>query len=171
MQLCHKSEELDPSDLRLHHKVVVLGGGKQAHMRGGDVRRIVIHADALYDEAVRSVYHRLANEHPVIGGRAAKIQAVFRGFMMRLLRTREIERNKQELLKEKEEEKKKKKEEDGGKGDDKDEKKEDEEKEDGKAGTSKVGEKGEVKEGETKEDISLESAKSDTKEEEKEGKN
>ena len=43
----HVSSNLDPADLKLNHKIVVLGGGKQAHARGGDVRRLVIHSKAL----------------------------------------------------------------------------------------------------------------------------
>jgi hypothetical protein len=77
--------------------VVVLGGGKQAHMRGGDVRRIVIHSEALHGADVMDVYHRLANDHPGIGGRAVRIQAVYRGFIMRKARDAEIKRNKEEF--------------------------------------------------------------------------
>lgn len=92
--------------MRLHHKVVVLGGGKQAHMRGGDIRRLVIHGTALHGSDIMDVYHRLANDHPGIGGRAVRIQAIFRGFIMRKRRDEEIAKNKAEFLKEKEEEEK-----------------------------------------------------------------
>ncbi len=98
------STDLDPSDLRLHHKVVVLGGGKQAHMRGGDIRRMVIHSDALQGSDVMDVYLRLANDHPGIGGRAVRIQAVYRGYMMRKKRDEEIARNKAEFDRENAEE-------------------------------------------------------------------
>ena len=98
------STDLDPSDLRLHHKVVVLGGGKQAHMRGGDIRRMVIHSDALQGPDVMDVYLRLANDHPGIGGRAVRIQAVYRGYMMRKRRDEEIARNKAEFDRENAEE-------------------------------------------------------------------
>lgn len=104
--MCHKSTDLDPADLRLHHKVVVLGGGKQAHMRGGDIRRLVIHGTALHGADIMDVYHRLAQDHPAIGGRAVRIQAIFRGFIMRKRRDEEIKKNKEEFLKEREAEKK-----------------------------------------------------------------
>jgi hypothetical protein len=51
-KLCHISTELDPSELRLHHKLVVLGGGKQAHARGGDIRRVVIHNKAFEEKVL-----------------------------------------------------------------------------------------------------------------------
>ena len=85
---------LDPSDLRLHHKVVVLGGGKQAHMRGGDIRRIVLHSASLHGEDVRDVYHRLANDHPGIGGHAVRIQALYRGRVIRKKWADELKKTK-----------------------------------------------------------------------------
>ena len=115
--------------MRLHHKVVVLGGGKQAHMRGGDIRRLVIHGTALHGADILDVYHRLANDHPSIGGRAVRIQAIFRGFIMRKRRDEEIKRNKEEFLKEREAEAKAEGEE---KGEEKGEEGEEEEKKVGK---------------------------------------
>lgn len=80
---CNLSEGLDSSELALQHKVVVLGGGKQAHARGGCVRRIVVHGDMLKPAAVFDVYVKLANENPMIGGRAIRIQSVYRGYLGR----------------------------------------------------------------------------------------
>jgi hypothetical protein len=81
--LCHTSTDLETSDLRLHHKFVVLGGGKQAHARGGDVRRVLIHGALLSPESVQALYTDLSNQHPFIGGRATRIQAVYRGYIVR----------------------------------------------------------------------------------------
>ena len=78
--LCHISNNLDPADLRLQYKLVVLGGGRQAQNRGGDIRRITIHSTEFNDLEMRSLYYELANENPAIGGRAVKIQAAFRGY-------------------------------------------------------------------------------------------
>lgn len=83
---------------------MVLGGGKQAHMRGGDIRRVVIHSDALQGADVMDVFHRLANDHPGIGGRATRIQAIYRGFINRKKRDEEIARNKAEFDRENAEE-------------------------------------------------------------------
>lgn len=96
MQLCHEATDLDPADLRLHHKVVVLGGGKQAHMRGGDIRRVVIHGAALQGRDVMDVFLRLANDHPAIGGRAVRIQAIYRGFIVRKRRDEELKKEREE---------------------------------------------------------------------------
>jgi hypothetical protein len=38
-KLCHVGTGLDPADIRLLHKFIVFGGGKQALSRGGDLRR------------------------------------------------------------------------------------------------------------------------------------
>ncbi len=81
--LCHTSNDLKASDLRLHHKFVVLGGGKQAHARGGDVRRVLIHGALLSPESVQALYIDLSNQHPFVGGRATRIQAIYRGYIVR----------------------------------------------------------------------------------------
>ena len=81
--LCHTAAGLDPSDLRLHHKLVVLGGGRQAHCRGGDIRRVVIHSGCLDADAVQKIFFTLGNENPAVGGRAIRIQAAYRGFHTR----------------------------------------------------------------------------------------
>ncbi len=83
-ELCHESIDLDPSDIRLQHKVVVLGGGKQAHARGGDVRRLVIHSTALDEAGAKALFANLASENPGVGGRVAKLQALWRGYKYRV---------------------------------------------------------------------------------------
>lgn len=88
-RLCHTATGLDPSDLRLHHKLVVLGGGRQAHSRGGDIRRVVIHSGCLDADSVKEMYFRLGNDNPAVGGRAIKIQAAYRGFHTRKTLTAE----------------------------------------------------------------------------------
>lgn len=82
--------------MKLQHKVVVLGGGKQAHIKGGDVRRIVIHKTLLNPKQLMELYIQLANEHPFIGGRVIKIQCIYRGYITRKLIKN---KNKKELEK------------------------------------------------------------------------
>lgn len=78
--LCHESTNLDPADLRLQYKLVVLGGGRQAQNKGGDVRRITIHSKDFNASEMRKLFYSLADENPAMGGRAVRIQAAFRGF-------------------------------------------------------------------------------------------
>jgi hypothetical protein len=66
-------------------------------MRGGDLRRVVVHGAALHGADIADVYLRLANDHPGIGGRASRIQAVYRGFIVRKKRDEEIKKNKAEF--------------------------------------------------------------------------
>ena len=87
---------VDPLLLKLQHKLVVLGGGRQADARGGDVRRLLIHNIALSERStsignVKTLYLRLAVEHPGLGGRVAKIQSIYRGFIVRRKRAKEAE--------------------------------------------------------------------------------
>ena len=49
------SVDLLPSELRLHHRIVV-GGSKQASVCAGDVRRIVIHNTSLQEEHVKQLH-------------------------------------------------------------------------------------------------------------------
>ena len=78
--LCHVSSNLDPADLRLQYKLVVLGGGRQAQNRGGDLRRITIHSKEFSVSEMRQLYYHLAEENPAVGGRLVKIQAAYRGY-------------------------------------------------------------------------------------------
>jgi Ca2+-binding EF-hand superfamily protein len=98
--LCHVAEDLDPADLRLQHKVVVLGGGKMAHVRGGDVRRMVVHSAAMSTDQVRSLYYAVAQENPAIGGLLVKAQALYRRYRVRktynLAKLKQVERGEQE---------------------------------------------------------------------------
>ena len=82
-RLCHESVH-EAADIRLQAKVVVLGGGKQAHARGGDIRRISIHGNALGPAAVTTVSDQLLSDNPGVGGRIVKFQARFRGFIYRI---------------------------------------------------------------------------------------
>jgi hypothetical protein len=52
-------------------------------MRGGDIRRIVIHLSSLDSNQIIDLYEYLANQHPGIGGRIIKIQSMYRGFITR----------------------------------------------------------------------------------------
>lgn len=79
---CHATE-LDTTELLLHHRLVVLGGGKQAHVRGGDIQRLVIHGAALSLEEVKAIFMRFANDNPGIGRQIVKFQSMFRGFKYR----------------------------------------------------------------------------------------
>ena len=81
--VCHVSSGLDPSDLRLHHKLVVLGGGRQAHSRGGDIRRVMIHSAPLNEEGAKKVFYLLGNDNPSIGARVLLVQSLYRGYIVR----------------------------------------------------------------------------------------
>lgn len=104
--LCHtfSGHNIDVNNLKLQHKLTALGGGRQAEARGADIRRLVIHDRALGGEchAVRGDYKSdrrsiasisalpldwlyvcMAHDHPAIGGRALRIQTVYRGFIVR----------------------------------------------------------------------------------------
>jgi hypothetical protein len=82
--LCHVSQGLDPIELRLQHKLVVLGGGKQAHVRGGDVFRVRIITAALNARGVMEATTALWAEHPTIGGLMPRLQARWRGMQQRV---------------------------------------------------------------------------------------
>lgn len=104
--LCHafNGRVGDVNSLKLQHKLTVLGGGRQAEARGADVRRLVIHdgavgghlhnaddgymsdretAGAIEALPLNKFFTTLANDHPGIGGRALRIQTVYRGFIVR----------------------------------------------------------------------------------------
>jgi len=82
-KVCHTATGLDPADLRLHHKLVVLGGGRQAHSRGGDIRRVVIHSAPLNEEGALKVFDSISNENPSIGARVLLVQSLYRGYIVR----------------------------------------------------------------------------------------
>lgn len=104
--LCHtfSGKIADINNLKLQHKLTVLGGGRQSEARGADIRRLVIHDQALGNEchgfegsyisdrcsssAISALpldwlYLQLANDHPLIGGRAVRIQSIYRSFIVR----------------------------------------------------------------------------------------
>lgn len=76
------SVDLLPSELRLHHRIVV-GGSKQASVCAGDVRRIVIHNTSLQEEHVKQLRYTLADKNPATGGLWVKVQARIRGLLAR----------------------------------------------------------------------------------------
>lgn len=82
-KLCHVATGLDPADLRLHHKLVILGGGRQAHSRGGDIRRVVIYSSYLNAEGCEKAFFKLAHDNPSIGARILLVQSLFRGYITR----------------------------------------------------------------------------------------
>jgi len=81
--LCSTSMGLNTKNLTLEHKLIVLGGGKIAQDRGGDVRKMVVHSAALDKEAIKALYFKMADEHEGIGGRGLLIQRVARGYICR----------------------------------------------------------------------------------------
>ena len=101
LYLCHISQFLDKDDLKLQHKLVVLGGGKKAHAKGGDIRRIVVYNQELSLEAVTSISAQLLTENPGVGKRVAKLQALIRGGLYRtkIEKEKEAEKAAEEALK------------------------------------------------------------------------
>jgi len=77
------ADGLDVNELQLHHRLVVLGGGKQAHVRGGDIQRLVIHGAALSPESIEAVYLEFTNDNPAIAKQVCHLQAIFRGYRYR----------------------------------------------------------------------------------------
>eukprot|EP01036_Dinobryon_divergens_P059445 gene59445-79320_t len=68
--------------------MVILGGGKAAQCRGGDIRRITIHSTAIDESQARNLYYTLVSDSPAIGGRVLRIQTIYRGFAVRLIQKR-----------------------------------------------------------------------------------
>ena len=92
-KLCQAVAGLDPAELTLRHKFVVLGGGKAVQSRGGDVRRVLIHSFAAEEESAMKLYYAIADANPAVGGRAIRIQCCYRGHQVR-----RRERRKKELM-------------------------------------------------------------------------
>ena len=84
-KICMTFEDLNAADLALQHKIVVLGGGKQAHAKGGDLRRMVICDRALSAAEVKGVFNQIAHESPTFGDRLRRVQALIRGRQCRVL--------------------------------------------------------------------------------------
>ena len=74
---------IDAEELRLRHKLVAFGGGKQAENRGGDIRRLVVVRGDVSAEDQASLYTLAICSHPMYGLLLRKAQAVFRGFLER----------------------------------------------------------------------------------------
>jgi hypothetical protein len=100
-------DKLDAAELKLHQRIVIFGGGKVAHSRGGDVRRIMFHSDAMSDEEARNLFNALADESDVFGYSIKRIQAVYRGFICRRHLRKEKEEELERIRLEEEEERKK----------------------------------------------------------------
>ena len=81
--LLDEQTDLNPSELKLQHKLTVLGGGKQAFNKGGDVRRILIHGAEFNDTQVKEIYYHIAASSTLISKQVRKIQALFRGYLER----------------------------------------------------------------------------------------
>ena len=73
-KLFSAEENLEPRDLSLGSKLVVLGGGKAAQSRGGSVRRVLVHDVILTAEQALSTYVACAQDNPAINGKLASIQ-------------------------------------------------------------------------------------------------
>jgi hypothetical protein len=82
---CSTMTGLSPTDLRLRHKIIILGGAKAAESRGGDVRRVMLHNEMLTVKDIASLCMETANTHKTLGGCALKIQSVYRGECVRKL--------------------------------------------------------------------------------------
>jgi hypothetical protein len=76
---------LRPEDLRLRHKLIVLGGGKQAQAKGGDVRRVLLASGSLAGSALNRLYCDTVDDNTAVGGCAVRIQALARGARVRNL--------------------------------------------------------------------------------------
>jgi hypothetical protein len=81
---CHEANGLDPSELRLQHKLVVFGGGKLAHSQGGDIRRLIVQGAECTDSQVYDNILRTMASSSLITEYISKIQARIRGHIQRL---------------------------------------------------------------------------------------
>lgn len=100
-KLCHTSTELDTFEISLQNKVIIFGGGKIAHARGGDIRRVLVQKQviALTEASIQAIYMQHCAESPAIGGRVTKLQAVLRGWFLRKKRGIWVDRRSESLLK------------------------------------------------------------------------
>jgi hypothetical protein len=97
--LCNIATELETADLRLHHKLMIFGGGKQAQSRGGDIRRIQICNSALMPTEIMTVFIAMASDNPGLGARLGIVQALYRGFHHRkVMRDREQAEKEAEII-------------------------------------------------------------------------
>lgn len=78
-------EEIDvnPSELKLQHILTVLGGGKQAFNKGGDVRRILVYGAEFSERQTKEEHYRIAANSTLISKQALKIQTLVRGHIER----------------------------------------------------------------------------------------
>lgn len=78
-QLLSVEENLEPCDLSLGPRLIILGGGKAAQSRGGSVRRVLVRDASMDTEQAMQTYIACAQHHPAIAGKLTTIQAVWRG--------------------------------------------------------------------------------------------
>jgi hypothetical protein len=78
-QLLSVEDNLEPRDLSLGPRLIILGGGKAAQSRGGSVRRVLVRDASMDAEQAMQTYIACAQHHPAIAGKLAIIQAVWRG--------------------------------------------------------------------------------------------
>lgn len=75
----HVMEEgLDKRDLKLGHRLVILGGGKGAQSRGGSVRRVLLHETCLSAADALDVYTQICRDNPSVGSKVIRIQKAWR---------------------------------------------------------------------------------------------
>ena len=82
-KLSHEARDLDPAELKLQHKLNILGGGKQIHAKGGDIQRVIIQGASYSSNDVLSEYWKLVESSSYYSFLIKKIQAVFRGKLAR----------------------------------------------------------------------------------------
>jgi hypothetical protein len=95
--LLDEQNNINPSELRLQHKLTVLGGGKQAFNKGGDIRRITIHGAKFSELQVKEEYYRIADSSTLISKQARKVQALFRGHLERKKMTSILEEEEKKV--------------------------------------------------------------------------
>ena len=82
-KLSHEARDLDPAELKLQHKLNILGGGKQIHAKGGDIQRVIIHGATYSSNDVLSEYWKLVDSSSYYSFLIKKIQAIYRGKLAR----------------------------------------------------------------------------------------
>ena len=62
---CMSESDWRPADLVMHAKLSILGGGKEAEARGGQLRKMHVHNAAMCDEDVQDLYLALHVDNPL----------------------------------------------------------------------------------------------------------
>jgi len=79
-------------DLVMHAKLSMLGGGKEAEARGGQVRKMHVHNAAFSDEEVQQLYLELYLNNPMYAQAALTMQRVARGLFARKVAKEEADK-------------------------------------------------------------------------------